>query len=290
MLNMQKFILGTVQLGKKYSKFIKDKVENDEVKQILDHCVNNNILTFDTAQNYGNSENLLSNISNKNDTIIMTKIHFIDNDIDTMQGQINKSLDNLNLKSINILMLHDYKQFKDETLVTNLIKIKNKGFIKKIGVSVYNVNEAIDVLKIPQFTILQIPFNYLDRQWDNIDFLNLINKRKDVEIHIRSIFLQGILLNEYQYWPIKNKYSKIIFDNINMLCEKYKLTKLELSLRYSLSFEWISGIIFGVDSLKQLEDNIVLFNKYNKLDDNIIMEIKEVFSNIDTTITDPRSW
>ena len=198
MLNMQKFILGTVQLGKKYSKFIKDKVENDEVKQILDHCVNNNILTFDTAQNYGNSENLLSNISNKNDTIIMTKIHFIDNDIDTMQGQINKSLDNLNLKSINILMLHDYKQFKDETLVTNLIKIKNKGFIKKIGVSVYNVNEAIDVLKIPQFTILQIPFNYLDRQWDNIDFLNLINKRKDVEIHIRSIFLQGILLNEYQ--------------------------------------------------------------------------------------------
>ena len=129
MLNMQKFILGTVQLGKKYSKFIKDKVENDEVKQILDHCVNNNILTFDTAQNYGNSENLLSNISNKNETIIMTKIHFIDNDIDTMQGQINKSLDNLNLKSINILMLHDYKQFKDETLVTNLIKIKNKGFI-----------------------------------------------------------------------------------------------------------------------------------------------------------------
>ena len=75
-----------------------------------------------------------------------------------------------------------------------------------------------------------------------------------------------------------------------MLCEKYKLTKLELSLRYSLSFEWISGIIFGVDSLKQLEDNIVLFNKYNKLDDNITMEIKEVFSNIDTTITDPRLW
>ena len=287
---MKRLILGTVQLGKKYSKFTEDKIANNEVKQILDHCINSNILTFDTAQNYGNSENLLSNISNKNETIIITKIHFIDNDIDSMQKQINKSLINLNLKSIDILMLHDYKQFKDEKLVTNLIKIKNKGFIKKIGVSVYTVNEGIDVLKIPQFTILQIPFNYLDRQWDNIEFLNLINKRKDVEIHIRSIFLQGILLNEYQYWPINNKHSKIIFDNINILCKKYKLTKIELSVRYSLSFDWISGILFGVDSLKQLDENIDLFTKYNKLDDKIIMEIKEIFLNIDKTITDPRLW
>ena len=58
-----KLILGTVQLGKKYSKFIVDKVDNDEAIQILEHCINNNIFTFDTAQIYGNSEKLLSNIS-----------------------------------------------------------------------------------------------------------------------------------------------------------------------------------------------------------------------------------
>jgi len=284
-----KLILGTVQLGKKYSKFTDDKVNNNEAIQILEHSIKNNILTFDTAQIYGNSENLLSNISNKNNVRIITKIHFTN--INNMENEINQSLINLNLKKLDTILFHNYDDFKDKNIVDNLVKIKSKGIVKNLGVSVYTVEEAIDVLKSKDFNVLQIPFNYLDRQWDNIEFLNLINQRKDIEIHIRSIFLQGILVNEYKYWPnVENQDTKIIFNNIEKICQKYDLTKIELLVRYSLSFDWISGILFGVDSLKQLEENIILFNKFDRFNQELLNEIKDTFKNIPKKITDPRLW
>tara|TARA_E500000178_G_C16829574_1_gene665386 strand:- start:28 stop:885 length:858 start_codon:yes stop_codon:yes gene_type:complete len=284
-----KLILGTVQLGKKYSKFIDDKVNNDEAIKILNHSIKNNILTFDTAQIYGNSEKLLSNISDRDNVRIITKIHFTN--INNMENEVNQSLTNLNLKKLDTVMFHNYEDFKNKDIVNNLTKIKNKGLIKNLGVSVYTVEEAIDVLKCNEFNVLQIPFNYLDRQWDNVEFLNLINQRNDIEIHIRSIFLQGILVNEYKYWPIvDNQDTKIIFHNIENICKKYNLTKIELLVRYSLSFDWISGILFGVDSLKQLEENIKLFDKFDKFNKELLDEIKDTFKDIPKKLTDPRLW
>ena len=163
-----KLILGTVQLGKKYSKFTEDKVNNEEAIKILNHSIKNNILTFDTAQIYGNSEKLLSNISDKDNVRIITKIHF--NNINNMKNKINDSMKNLNVKKLDTVMFHNYEDFKNKNIVNNLIKIKHKGIISNLGVSVYTVEEAIDVLKSTEFNVLQIPFNYLDRQWDNEEF------------------------------------------------------------------------------------------------------------------------
>ena len=157
--------------------------------------------------------------------------------------------------------------------MNELIKFKNNKLIENLGVSVYTVNEAMDVLKSKHITVLQIPFNYLDRQWENKDFLELV-KKKNIDIHIRSIFLQGLLVNNLKYWPkIKSKDIESIFYNIEKLCKKFNITKIELIVRYSLSFEWITGILFGVDNLFQLKENINLFTKYKKLDNNIRIKV-----------------
>ena len=49
--------------------------------------------------------------------------------------------------------------------------------------------------------IVQIPVNFLDQQWNNTIFQDLIKKRNDVFIYVRSIFLQGILVNDIIKWP-----------------------------------------------------------------------------------------
>ena len=283
-----KLILGTVQLGKKYSKFLEDKIQLNESIKILDYCIKNDILTFDTAQIYGDSEKILSYISEIENVNIITKIHFDNSSI--IIDKINKSLSNLNVNKLNTLMFHNYHNFKNKKIVNELIKFKNNKLIENLGVSVYTVNEAMDVLKSKHITVLQIPFNYLDRQWENKDFLELV-KKKNIDIHIRSIFLQGLLVNDLKYWPkIKSKDIESIFYNIEKLCKKFNITKIELIVRYSLSFEWITGILFGVDNLFQLKENINLFTKYKKLDNNIIKEIKCIFSNIPNELIDPRLW
>ena len=74
---IDKVILGTVQLGKIYG-LNKSKLTTNESLEILNLAYNSNILTYDTAQCYGNSEKLLATISNISNVQIITKIDFTD--------------------------------------------------------------------------------------------------------------------------------------------------------------------------------------------------------------------
>lgn len=285
-----KLILGTVQMGKLYGKFMKNKIEDNEIDVILNYCLKNNICTFDTAQNYGNSEQILSKISNKNNVKIIDKIDSVEN----ILGSFEKSIVNLNSKNIDTLMFHNFENIKILDYREVLIGLKNNKKINNIGVSVYNVEEAIYSLKLNCVTVIQIPFNYLDRQWENNQFLNLIKNRPDVEIHIRSIFLQGLLLNDISYWPNE---CKNIYEKITKICNKYNLTKLELVIIYSLSFKWISGILFGIDNINHLIDT---HSNFKKMEDklkkekslifNLIEDIKNEFWNVPNNLIDPRLW
>lgn len=285
-----KLILGTVQMGKLYGKFMKNKIEDNEIDVILNYCLKNNICTFDTAQNYGNSEQILSKISNKNNVKIIDKIDSVEN----ILGSFEKSIVNLNSKNIDTLMFHNFENIKILDYREVLIGLKNNKKINNIGVSVYNVEEAIYSLKLNCVTVIQIPFNYLDRQWENNQFLNLIKNRPDVEIHIRSIFLQGLLLNDVSYWPNE---CKNIYEKITKICNKYNLTKLELVIIYSLSFKWISGILFGIDNINHLIDT---HSNFKKMEDklkkekslifNLIEDIKNEFWNVPNNLIDPRLW
>lgn len=291
-----KLILGTVQLGINYG-INKQKPTLNESLNILNYSIENNIDTFDTAQDYGNSEEIISNVTNKNVKII-TKINFHSKDknyltqnFEKILEKVNNSLQNLKVKSLHALLLHRFDDFLCKELVNNLFKIKNMNLIKNIGVSVYTVEEAIEVLKDQRFTIIQIPFNYLDNQWKNKEFEALIQKRNDVEIHVRSIFLQGILVNEFKFWPkIKDFNFEPIYNNITNLCKEYNLTKLELVIGYIKSVKWIDSVLFGVDNIDQLKENIDLYKNTKELDQIILNDCHSLFNNIPNELVNPVLW
>jgi len=281
-----KLILGTVQLGLKYGKFMDKKISDTESLNILNYALDNNITIFDTAQKYGNSEKILSNISSNKSVRIITKIDFCDNK--NVTKSINQSLKNLKIEKIDTLLLHNFNDVKNKNILDELKLKKNEGIIRKIGISVYNVEEAITALKNPLFQVIQIPFNFLDRQWDNDTFLNIVKERK-IEVHIRSIFLQGILLNDISFWPdVENK--EIIYQSIVDICEKYKITKMELIIRYSLSFDWIYGIVFGVNSISQIKENIDRFKNLKGMTSDMLVDIINTFQNCSEKLLNPSLW
>ena len=80
-----------------------------------------------------------------------------------------------------------------------LKNLKNKGIIKKIGISIYNPKELDLVFNILNPDIVQTPYNLFDRR---IEYSGWINKlfQQNIEIHSRSVFLQGLLLkNKMNY-------------------------------------------------------------------------------------------
>ena len=78
--------------------------------------------------------------------------------------------------------------------------MKKNGVISKIGISIYSPSQ-LDLI-LPKFSIdiVQAPFNIVDRRILNSGWLEKLSK-KNIETHIRSVFLQGLLLMQYEKIP-----------------------------------------------------------------------------------------
>ena len=193
-----------------------------------------------------------------------------------------------------ILSSHNIVPILEYTFEKALLQIRSKPVdlvITDLFMPGMGGIEGIKVLKDERFTIIQIPFNYLDNQWNNDEFKSLIQKRHDVEIHVRSIFLQGILVNDFKHWPKIKEYDfEPIYDNITNLCKKYNLSKLELVVGYIKSIKWIDSVLFGVDNIEQLKENIALYKNTTELNKTILNECTKLFSNIPKELVNPVLW
>ena len=286
---IKKLIIGTVQFGIDYGiTNSTGKINQNELDHIFNFCNNNNINYFDTAQDYGNSEDIMSNYNKIYSNInIITKSKFKNKNIEDV---INISLNKFNY--IECFLLHSFEDYQNKELINTLLKYKKLNKIKKIGVSIYNVEEGIKLLEDNIIDVIQIPFNYLDNQWFNDKFQNLISINNYIEIHVRSIFLQGLLLNKPQKYPLN--ISKEDFDYLENIileiCKNLNLTKLELCFSYINSFEWINKFLIGIDNLDHLKLNFNIINKNLKLTEEEILFINNKVININKNILSPVKW
>ena len=282
-------ILGTAQVGMDYGLTnFKGKINKENLVNIIKFCSKNTILELDTAFGYGDAHHRLVNVLNKyckKKTTITTKTNLNDfYNYNVLKKKILSLKYIFSNSDINLLC-HDEKILlkKNNLLLRNLLKLKKDKIIKKIGVSVYSTSLALNGLKNKNIDIIQISSNILDQRILNKKFSKYIDK-----LYCRSIFLQGILINE-------NKFHNKIFTKMISLCniitKKYNLTKIELCFYYILKVAKIKKIIIGVESAKQLKQLHKSFIKIKKLkiDDRITKEIKNL-SCTNIKIIDPRKW
>ena len=138
---------------------------------------------------------------------IIAKFPKIPNDIKKQNNwfseQIESTLKQLDVDNLEAILLHypkDILDNKNSELVNFLLNLKNEGVIKKIGISIYEKNELEEILKIFEPEIIQCPINIFDNRLLEQNYLEKISN-KGIEIHIRSIFLQGLLLFKKEEIP-----------------------------------------------------------------------------------------
>ena len=259
---IEKLILGTVQFGLDYGINNKNgQMSEQEVFDILDFSKSKRISYLDTAAAYGNSEERIgSYIAQKNDTFfkIITKF-----DLKKYQSPIdslNESLSKLNVSCVDTIMFHNYDDFLKTTQYQLEKLLEHKGIkFKKLGISVYT-NEQIDVVcKTKIFQTIQMPFNPLDNNNIRGEAMRMM-KTNGIEIHTRSVFLQGLFFMPLENIPAKLEPLTSYLSRMNQISSHYQVGKSALALHYNLSNQLISGVLMGVDSVKQLEQNIALIN------------------------------
>ena len=287
---MSKLALGTVQFGTDYGINSGIKVDPNEVTNIINCARNNDISLLDTAQLYGSSEKVLGDV-NTQDFDIVTKSRGFDQEAITEKeamfviNDLHKSLKLLKQKSLYAFLVHhgeDLLKPGGEMIFNQLQTLKKQGLVNKIGISAYIDNQLIEIIDRFDIDIIQLPMNILDSRLINNGLLNKIYA-KGIEIHTRSVFLQGLLLMDIDKRPkYFERWSSLWKFWYEWLADN-KLTPLEASIRYMISKPEISRVLVGVDNKDQLQSII------NAVDGNLPPIPKELSTN-DPDLLNPGNW
>ena len=261
-----KIALGTVQFGLNYGISNQaGQVTHEEASGILRLAKAHGIDTLDTAIGYGESEQRLGEIGVQ-DWQIVTKLPAIPEDCTDIYHWVNNAIDEslhrLKVSNLYGVLLHRPQQLMEkggDRLYFALQKLKDDKIVKKIGVSIYDPSELDALSDRYKFDLVQAPFNVIDRRLIESGWMRKLSEQ-GVELHVRSVFLQGLLLMSKKDRPAK-------FDRWNKLWKKWedwlvasKLTATEACIRYVSSFPEISQVIVGVDSRQQLSEIMAASN------------------------------
>ncbi|SVE54993.1 uncharacterized protein METZ01_LOCUS507847, partial [marine metagenome] len=195
------------------------------------------------------------------------------------------SISKLGVSRLNGLLLHHPQQLlgpHGETLYKTLIEIKKQGQVEKIGVSIYGPEELDALWPHYQFDLVQAPLNILDHRMITTGWLARLYQ-SGTEVHVRSVFLQGLLLMDAQSRPKKFNQWQPLWDKWHNWLVDSKSTPLRACLGFAQSQSEISRIVIGVDSLQHLKEIIAASNRDS-------MAFPESLACEDETLINPAKW
>ena len=173
-----------------------------------------------------------------------------------MKKDFDNSLQDLKLDSVYGLLVHNADDLTKPgayKILEFLQYLKNTKKINKIGVSVYENAHLNFIIQNFDIDMVQLPLNIFDRRFIDSGVIKLMYSQ-GIEIHARSIFLQGLILmpntirhRKFNRWK---EFWKIWDDWLN----DNKISPLEASVRYALQVKQISRVLVGIDSVEQLTE------------------------------------
>jgi len=284
-----KLAIGTANFGMPYGILATgNSLSENDVKQIVSFSLQNNITTFDTALAYHNAfDLLLKNINDKSASVdIIIKFNLKDNFEDTYLRLKNNLLQG-KLTHYSSILIHDpsHVHVVDKQIIIKFFdRLLSEGICKKVGVSVYSFEELESVRKIYPISIAQCPINPLSQSFLTEKVISFVNKHH-IEMHARSLFLQGILLSNNL--PKKLADLQDDWDKFRQVINYYGKSPLELILKWAFSHTHISKWVLGISSLADLSDIIAKITAKDFSRDVPCFRELQVIQN---KLIDPRSW
>ena len=283
-----KIVIGTANFLTRYG-LKKKKIQKKEIKKIFLYCKKNKIKNFDTAFSYDNFKNIKGI---KFDNLkISSKLNFFDKKNYLYNNEnyfklLKSRIKEFKIKSFDNFFLHNADELSKKEFL-KAIKImeflKRKKLINKIGISIYDENSIRKMPQLEAIDIVQIPLNLCDRRFVKKKNMNFFKKKK-IEVQARSVFLQGLLLQNLDKIKSKPYIDKKFFYDFENWIKVNKISKLQACLNFIQCQNQLDSIVIGIENLNQLKDIVYLLKiKSNKEYPKKIISNKKNFF-------DPRRW
>ena len=254
-MRKSKVILGVTQFGLNYGILNQhNSNKKKKLKQILNFSKKKGINSIYSSKYYGNANKFLATenldyfklyIKFKSQDLL--KKNFLE-DFEKMKKKLKKN----NL----ILMLDRFENLKNRErlkIYNILLDLKKDKKINRFGYSIYSFKNLKKICHEFKPNILQCPYNVIDRRLEEKKLLQFLKINK-IEIHVRSIFLQGLLILHYSKHPRKFLNWKKIFKKFDDQIQHYKISNLDWCLNFIEKNKYINKILLGVDNIDQLRE------------------------------------
>jgi len=298
--------LGTVQLGMKYGIVNETGQPSlDESLRIVREAVAQGVTQIDCARGYGEAENRVGLALEggwKNRAAVITKLDpLFDLGEESPWSQISSAVDasvfrscrELRLHRLPVVLLHRWQHRKSHRgmIWKRLLELRTEGVIGSLGCSALSPKEAIEALQDADVRFVQIPFNLLARPWKSSELLKAIQRRSDVHVYTRSVFLQGLLVSDCAVSEgVTGEKIDVWRQKIDALTQRLdRESRADLCIAYVRAHSWIDSLVIGVESVAQLEANLKLFQN-NPLTQEECEMVEEELGTAPEKLTDPTQW
>ena len=292
--------LGTVQFGMDYGIRGKKKPPLFDALKMLDYAVHNGIFTIDTANAYGEAEDVVGAYLGRDPAVrqqvrLISKFrpNLLDNVPEEqyypiMKSNLEESFRRLHTDYLDGYLLHSARYVYNDAIIEALVRLKQEGFARAVGVSVYETDEAKTGILRGDLDFLQLPYSVLDQRMFHSGVLALAEERQ-FPLHSRSAFIQGLVLMNSKEVPLflRDRAAPIL-KKVDSVCRETGLTRVQIAMGFVKQQRAISHMVFGVRNLDQLKEDISVYQQ--DLPDDVAVELEGQFSDISTDIVMPSLW
>jgi len=284
---MNRIVLGGAQLGLPYGILNGgETLSREEVARILDTAVDHGIDSIDTAIAYGQSESIIGETS-QNRFNIISKLPPLPVDISNVSAwvhsQVQGSLSRLKCTSLDALLLHrpqDLTGAQGAELYAAIGSLMAEKMIRRFGVSIYSPDDLEGIIDTFEIHVVQAPLNVFDHRILGVtDHLSSLN----IEVHVRSVFLQGVLIASPQDRPERFGPWSEHFAQFDDWVRSSGVSAMACCLGFALQQQGIAKLVVGTTSAKSLDEIM------NSIPHSVLEVPTHLQSSVEQLI-DPRFW
>lgn len=284
---MNRIVLGGAQLGLPYGILNGgETLSREEVARILDTAVDHRIDSIDTAIAYGQSESIIGATS-QNRFKIISKLPPLPVDISNVSewvhSQVQGSLSRLKCTSLDALLLHrpqDLTGAQGAELYAAIGLLMAEKVIRRFGVSIYSPDDLEGIIGTFDIHVVQAPLNVFDRR-----ILGVTNRLSalNIEVHVRSVFLQGVLIASPKNRPQRFEPWSEHFALFDEWVRSSGVSAMACCMGFALQQPGIAKLVIGTTSAESLDEIM------NSIPNSVLEVPTHLQSSVEQLI-DPRFW
>lgn len=285
--------LGTAQFGLDYGVSNRTgRVPESQVVQMLQRAREYGMTVLDTASAYGDSEAVLGRVlAGHTDFSVVTKTmppgatDSAAGELETVVAHFQESLERLRLPRVYGLLVHHGESLLrpgGELTYARLVQWKHEGLVRKVGVSVYDPGQALQLAERFPVDLVQLPLSVFDQRALSAGVVNALHAQ-GIEVHARSVFLQGLLLMREDEVPPGLQYFAPRLQAYRSALQDAGYSPLEGALGFIKGIPGVDVALIGVTSASQLRDCVAAYQRGCELD-------LRTYACSDDSLIDPRRW